>query len=300
MNSIRNRRNASLLNLAGLAMAVPASAAVITRTLDTPLTIGGPETIKTTTVTEVILFNPKTGVVESFRDNTGSLPVISGQILFQTSTTTSSSSKPTFVAAGVNTRLMTLANAAAASTSKPVPETLLPERLDAGRTIGAASHWGFYKPENAPDETWQPLSLGVLIDATGTPLAAQRAALWGNGSRGSIGFAMDALEATGNFIDGGEEKPSATWADPLVPEYVQVPEYERSLDALYGWAEIGISTSGLTLYSYAYEDTGASITTVAEGISVVPEPGNWLPLTSLLAGSLLLRSRRRGASNGAV
>jgi hypothetical protein len=293
MNSIRSRRNASLRNLAGAAMVVPASATVITRTLDTPLTIGGPETIKTTTVTEVIILDSQTGVAESFRDNTVSFPIISGQLLLQTSTTISSSSKPIFVAAGVNTRLMTLADAAASTSAKPVLETLLPERLDAGRTIGAASNWGFYKPESLENETWQPLSLGVLLDAAGSPFVAQRASLWGTGTRGSIGFAMDALEVTGNFIDGTEEKPGATWADPLVPEYVQVPEYERSLAALYGWAEIGISSSGLTLYSYAYEDTGVSITTVAEGISAVPEPGNWLPLTSLLAGSLLLRSRRR-------
>jgi hypothetical protein len=60
-------RNAALLTLAGAATTLPASAALVTQTLPTPLTIGGTETVETSSVQEAIFFNPKTGAIESAR-----------------------------------------------------------------------------------------------------------------------------------------------------------------------------------------------------------------------------------------
>ncbi|MEI6604020.1 MAG: PEP-CTERM sorting domain-containing protein [Verrucomicrobiota bacterium] len=140
---------------------------------------------------------------------------------------------------------------------------------------------------------------GFLIGPDVThPLPIPSSQLWGSGARGSVGFVMDAFVPTGNMINGPEQTNSSTWASQEVAEYVQIPETVPSFEhALYGWAEIGMDASGTTLYGFAYDDSGASIDTLAVArfmdVSAVPEPANALALASLLGGSLLLRSRRR-------
>ncbi len=299
MNRIRKHRKSSLLTLAGATVALPASATMVSHPLATPLTVGGPELIAASPVTEGIYFNPKTGAIGTWRDSgSSSIPAFASDlIILQTQTSTASNSKPAVIAAGDNTQMLTLGTYSPSQTAKPdLPPTFLPERLDAGRSIGADSKWGYYKPAII-DSTSVAVGLGVLADLTGNSLDITPAQSWGNGARGSLGFVMDALISTGNTI---QTEPS-TWNDPLVPE--SVPEFIPSPTPLYGWAEIGVSSAGLTLYGYAYEDSGASITTTAVArimeISAVPEPANVLTLASLLGGSLLLRSRRRAPASTA-
>ena len=304
MNPIRKHRNSSLLTLAGAAVALPASATVVNYTLPTPLTIGGPELTETSGVSEAIYFNPKTGDIGSWRGSSSS-PTLSGDyIVLEAQTRVAGDSKPG-IAMGQNIQFTTLGNYSTSAVTKPdlIP-AILPERLDAGRTIGAASNWGMYKPLTI-DSSTVAAGLGLLGDPTGTADGVTYPFLWGNNARGSVGFAMDALTPTGNFIDDLlNETDSSTWANPLIPEYEQRAEFGPSGTALYGWAEIGINASGTTFYGYAYESTvGESITTSAAGrvmeISAVPEPANALTLASLLGGSLLLRSRRRAPASTA-
>jgi hypothetical protein len=61
------RRNAGLLTLAGVVTGLPASGALVTRTLDTPMTTGGPETVASESGGEQIVFNPQTGSIVSIR-----------------------------------------------------------------------------------------------------------------------------------------------------------------------------------------------------------------------------------------
>ncbi len=292
-------------------MALPASAAVVSHTLSTPLTIGGPELIETSGVSEFIYFNPKTGDTGTWRDSSGSssTPTLNDDYIgLQATTRVAGGTKPALaVAVGSNTQFTTLGKYSTSAVTKPdlIP-AILPERLDAGRTIGAGSNWGVYKPDTASGSV-VALGLGLIADYTSTTDGATYPVLWGNNARGSVGFAMDALTPTGNFIDDLlDETDSSTWANPLIPEYEQMAEFGPSGAALYGWAEIGIDASGTTLYGYAYENTvGTSITTTAAGqvmsadISAVPEPANVLTLASLLGGSLLLRSRRRAPASTA-
>ena len=311
MSTIRKRRNSSLLTLAGAAVAMPASAAVITHTLSTPLTIGGLETIETSGVDEFIWFNPKTDDIESLRrkDSSTSPPMTSDLIVLAATTRVAGvSNKPmAALALGNNTRFMALGSFSAGTTTSVDPfMTMLLERLDAGRSIGAASNWGIHD-QLTDGSTTLPGGIGYIFgpdffDKELLPVPSSQ--LWGSGARGSIGFAMDAFVPTGNMIDGPNPKASATWADPNVPEYVKIPETVPSFEhALYGWAEIGMGASGITLYGYSYDDSGASIETLAAGrpmdISAVPEPANVLTLASLLGGSLLLRSRRRAPVSAA-
>ena len=293
-------------------MALPASATVVSHTLSTPLTIGGPELIKTSGVSEYIYFNPKTGDIGTVRDSSGSSSITptstDDYIVLLANTRVAGDTKPRLaVAAGPDIQFTTLGNySTSAVTKTDMIPAILPERLDAGRTIGAGSNWGFYKPITI-DSSTVAQGGGLLLDYSFTADGVTYPVLWGTNARGSVGFAMDALTPTGNFIDDlQEETDSTTWADPLIPEYEQIAEFAPSGAALYGWAEIGINASGTTLYGYAYENTvGTPITTTAAGqvmsadISAVPEPANALTLASLLGGSLLLRSRRRAPASTA-
>ena len=292
-------------------MALPASATVVSHTLSTPLTIGGPELIETSGVSEYIYFNPKTGDSGTLRDSSGSSSTPTSTddyIVLLAKTRVAGDTKPRLAAAaGRDIQFTTLGNySTSAVTKTDLIPAILPERLDAGRTIGAGSNWGYYKPGTVGSSTVAE-GVGLIADYTATTDGATYPFLWGNNARGSVGFAMDALTPTGNFIDDLDDKTnSSTWADPLIPEYEQMAEFGPSGAALYGWAEIGIDASGTTLYGYAYENTvGTSITTTAAGqvmsadISAVPEPANVLTLASLLGGSLLLRSRRRAPASTA-
>jgi len=264
-------RNSTLLTLtfAGAATTLPASAALVTQTLTTPLTIGGPETVATSSVDEAIVFNPKTGAIESLRG--GSLPTewSSGHLLLVSQTIVTSTDKPTIYMVGVNTRFLAY--------SGPLPDSfqgLVPQPLSEPGPIGPASNWGRFKSPN-PDFANLP-----------TGLAFADSSMFPEGSRTYIGFQMDAAVPTGNQIYY-QTSPN-NWRDPAVPENETElkAEFIPSTTPLYGWADIGYDTDGYTLYRYAYEDSGAAI-------SAVPEPSGSLALASLLGGSLLLRSRRK-------
>lgn len=267
------RRNAGLLTLAGVVTGLPAAGALVTRTLDTPLTIGGPETVEIESVDEQIVFNPKTGSIVTLRGEEPTLAgATSGQLLLFTSTLDGVDDKPLLAMIGINTRFLVNTD----PSFPPGSAGLLPERLSQPGPIGPASNWGNSKP--GPVESgYQPASIGIALPAF---------PIWSEGSRGYLGFEMDGLEPTGNQIYY-QTSPSS-WADPAVPEYETVlkPEYTASNSELYGWADIGHDADGYTLYGYAYEDSGAAI-------SAVPEPSGSLALASLLGGSLLLRSRRK-------
>jgi hypothetical protein len=265
------RRNSALLTLAGVATTLPASAALVTRTLDTPLTIGGPETVEADGVTEAIIFNPKTGSIETLRSS-GDLNITSGQVVLATETIATSDDKPILMVAGNNT--LFLANA-----DPSVPLTFvgyMADRLSEAGPIGPASNWGKFKPTTT-EGVDQAIGFGVLKPDF---------PVWAEDTRGYLGFQMDALEPTGNQIYY-QTNPGG-WDDPAVPEYETNldPEFIPSSAPLYGWAEIGYGADGYTLYRYAYDDSGAAI-------SAVPEPSGSLALASLLGGSLLLRSRRK-------
>jgi hypothetical protein len=244
---------------------------LVTRTLDTPLTIGGPETVESESVTEVIIFNPKTGSIERQR-GPDDLNFTSDQLVLIAPTIATSDDKPFLLLGGYN--ILFLANA-----DSSLPALLagyLPDRLSEPGPIGPDSNWGKFKPQTTD---------GVDV-ATGFGYVFPEFPLWSEGSRGYLGFQMDALEPTGNQIY--YQTNPASWTDPAVPEYETTlePEFIPSTTPLYGWADIGHDADGYTLYGYAYEDSGAAI-------SAVPEPSSSLALASLLGGSLLLRSRRK-------
>ena len=269
---VRHRNSALLtLTFAGATTTLPASAALVTQTLTTPLTIGGPETVETSGVEEGIFFNPKTGAIESLRgDGAPSIAWSSGHLLLISRTIAGSSDKPTIIMVGVNTRFL-----AYSGTLLPDSfESLAPEPLSEPGPIGPTSNWGRFK---APDPTFADLPTGwAAADVTMFPA----------GSRTYIGFQMDALVPTGNEIY--YQTSPLSWNDPAVPQYETElkAEFIPSTTPLYGWADIGYDTDGYTLYGFAYEDSGAAI-------SAVPEPSGSLALASLLGGSLLLRSRRK-------
>lgn len=287
---------------------MPASAAVISHILSTPLTIGGKETIELSKVEECIWFNPKTDDIGFARGDSSTPPSLtSGLILLRAKTIVAGDPTESVeaVALGINTRFMALGSYSGSMTEGiDLLTSLFPERLDAGRSIGVTSNWGVYDPLTYASTTIQ-LGQGNLVGPDVTrpfPVPVPSSQLWGSGARGSVGFVMDAFVSTGNMINGPEQTDSSTWASQDVAEYVQIPEYVPSFEhALYGWAEIGMDASGTTLYGFAYDDSGASIDTLAVGsfmdVSAVPEPANALTLASLLGGSLLLRSRRRAPAS---
>lgn len=63
----------------------------------------------------------------------------------------------------------------------------------------------------------------------------------------------------------------------------------------YGWALIDYRDAGntLTLKSFAYENVADTAIAAGAGASAIPEPANAAALSALIAGSTLLRSRRR-------
>ena len=74
---------------------------------------------------------------------------------------------------------------------------------------------------------------------------------------------------------------------------LRLPRTESSF--YYGWALIDYRDAGntLTLKSFAYENVADTAIAAGAGASAIPEPANAAALSALIAGSTLLRSRRR-------
>jgi len=103
--------------------------------------------------------------------------------------------------------------------------------------------------------------------------------------------------STGTWTDGTSSGSNVTFINGVINHSLIAYRFKTTADAdtyLYGWAEFSrtsFSPNSVTLFSYAYEDTGAGI--VAGATSAIPEPGATAALFGLAALALVGFRRMR-------
>lgn len=146
-----------------------------------------------------------------------------------------------------------------------------------------------FSTPSAEKPSISPVAGGVL--STASP-ADKHAVKLGPGATIGVGD---------NWFTGGdsflEQLDSYAWQGTNGVGYVGLRLPQGGSDYLYGWALLDYRdlTDQLTLKSFALEtDLNRSIL-AGNTVSAVPEPDHAVALSALLAGSALLRSRRRVA-----
>lgn len=104
-----------------------------------------------------------------------------------------------------------------------------------------------------------------------------------------------------NWYAGGdsflEHLDAGAWQGTNGEGYIGLRLAQGGSDYLYGWALLDYrdDTNQLTLKSFALETALNQPIQAGSSVSAVPEPDHAMALSALLAGSALLRSRRRVA-----